>query len=438
MINFVANIHKAAKWISNNSTDHYVHISSTQKKPYCEVSGYYIPTLLNYGFREKAIGFADYLQASQFPSGAWRPKIVFDAAQVVEGLSEFGDKYSSNIKRAVTWILTKQQNGRFIDYYYGEIEDHIYMRVMYCLVKSGVNIEKYKDAMLRTYYNENLFRFAGVSHFYAYGFEGAARLGMDCKKFMDELSRYQYIPEKPGVDTYCFTGLSQIALSLFLIGEYDLGMKYLQFVTGFQRDTGGFLGSNGTYFPKEEISWAVKFYMDAFLEGQRLWFKNNIGIFPDKLEYGDRDERFIFVNKNVRETDDVLEVGCGKGRYINNLKCNRFACDIADASKYVNAKFQVGSCLRLPYEDNTFNVVFASEVLEHSIFVDNAIKECLRVVKPGGKLLIIDKDNRINFKNLHFGEKWLEFKDFQNKYAAEIADINQFSVPFCTAKINKE
>jgi len=178
--------------------------------------------------------------------------------------------------------------------------------------------------------------------------------------------------------------------------------------------------------------------MDAFLEGQKLWFKKNITIFPNKLEYGDKDERFIFIKNNVRETDSVLDVGCGKGRYINNLNCNRFACDIADASKYVNAKFQIGSCLRLPHDNNVFDVVFASEVLEHSIFVDNAIKECLRVLKPGGKLLIIDKDDRINFNNLHFGEKWLNFRKLQREYEAEIADIKQFSVPFCTAKINKE
>jgi len=438
MINFVSNIHKATQWINNNSTDHYVHISSVQRKPYYEVSGYYIPTLLNYGFREKAMGFAEHLAAVQLNNGAWKPSIVFDVAQIIDGLSEFSNKYSINIERAANWILTKCEDGKFIDPYNGEISDHIYMRLIYCLYKSGIDVKIHTDEMLNVYYNENLFKFTSLSHFYAYGFEGSARLGLDCKKFLEEISRYQYIPEKSGADTYCFTGLSQVALSLFLIGEYDLGMKYLQFVTGFQKDTGGFLGSNGGYFPKEEISWAVKFYMDAFLEGQKLWFKKNITIFPNKLEYGDKDERFIFIKNNVRETDSVLDVGCGKGRYINNLNCNRFACDIADASKYVNAKFQIGSCLRLPHDNNVFDVVFASEVLEHSIFVDNAIKECLRVLKPGGKLLIIDKDDRINFNNLHFGEKWLNFRKLQREYEAEIADIKQFSVPFCTAKINKE
>jgi DNA modification methylase len=71
-------------------------------------------------------------------------------------------------------------------------------------------------------------------------------------------------------------------------------------------------------------------------------------------------------------------------------------------------------------------------------WMDKLFAECYRVLKPGGKLLIVDKDDRINFNHLHFGEKWLNFRKLQREYEAEIADIKQFSVPFCTAKINKE
>ncbi len=436
-MNFVDNIKKAVVWIDNNSTESFVNITSDEKRPYPEVTGYYIPTLLDYGFRNKAAKFATYLAGTQYPNGAWSPQMVFDAAQIIDGLSEFGNKYEKNIQRAVKWILTQHNNGRFIDLYEGQLSDHLYMRAIYCLVKSGQNIKTEISQMLDTYYNDEIFKFTCLSHFYAYAFEGCARMGLDCKKFVDTISAYEYLPEKPNTNTYCYTGLSQIALSLFLIGEYEKGMKYLQFVTQFQRETGGFLGSNGGYFQRSEPSWAVKFYLDAFMEGHKLWFKNNLHIFPSKLEFGDKDERFLFIKNNVKESDDVLEVGCGKGRYSNNLNCNRFACDIADASKYVNADFKIGSCLRLPYEDNTFDVVFSSEVLEHAIFVDNAIEEGLRVLKPNGKLLIIDKDDRIAFDGLHFGEKWLNFGSLRDKYGAEVREIKQFSVPFCTAKIIK-
>ena len=436
-MNFINNIKRAFQWLDNNSTDNFVYVSSLDKKPYYEVSGYFIPTLLNYGFKKKAESFASYLASIQNKYGHWTPAIVFDTAQIIDGLSEFKDRYKNQIEKAVQWILSQFKDNKFIDPYNGVISDHIYLRVIYCLSKSGVNIRPQIDKMIQSYYVSDLFKFTTLSHFYAYGFEGTARLNLDCKNFIEEISRFEYLPEKPNLTSYCYTGLSQIALSLFLAGQYEKGMKYLEFVSKFQNHSGGFFGSNGNYFPQAEISWAVKFYLDAFLEGQRLWFKNHINIFATKFEYGEKDERFLFIKNNVKESDNVLEVGCGKGRYINNLKCDRYACDIADASSYVDANFKIGSCLRLPYEDQIFNVVFASEVFEHSIFVDNAIQECLRVLRPGGKLLIIDKDDQMDFAGLHFGEKWLNFESIRKNYGAEITKIRQFSVPFYAAKISK-
>ena len=436
-MNYIDNIHRAYQWFENNSTENAVYVTSKEKRLYPEVTGYYIPTLLNYGFRNKAINFANYLASTQDVDGSWKPPVVFDVAQIIDGLSEFENKYENNIKKAIQWITLRCKNGKFMNQYQGEIGDHIYMRVAYCLSKTNQDVQDMVNKITSVYYNDAIFKFTEVSHFYAYAFEGCARLGLDCKKFVDEISAFEYLPERPNATTYCYTGLSQIALSLFLIGEYEKGMKYLEFVTKLQSNNGGFLGSNGVYFSDSEPSWGVKFYLDAFLEGQKLWFKNNLHIFASYIEHGDKDERFIFIKNNIKESDNVLEVGCGKGRYINNLNCNRFACDIADASKYVDAKFKIGSCLRLPYDDNVFDVVFASEVLEHSIFVKNAIEECLRVLKPNGKLLIIDKDARINFNGLHFGEKWLDFIFIKDKYKAEVNEIKQFSVPFCTAKIIK-
>ena len=224
-MNFVSNIKKAVRWIDNNSTDNFVYITDVERQPYCEVSGYYIPTLLDYGFRKKAINFADYLAQNQRSNGSWSPPVVFDAAQIIDGLSEFGNKYETNIQRAVQWILTQCKDGRFRDPYNGAISDHLYMRAIYCLSKSGLNIKQATDQMTSVYYNDAVFKFTALSHFYAYAFEGCARLGLDCKKFLQEISAFEYLPEKPNVSTYCFTGLSQIALSLFLIGEYDKGMK---------------------------------------------------------------------------------------------------------------------------------------------------------------------------------------------------------------------
>jgi len=449
-MNFVSNIRKAFNWIHNNSTNQYLYMSSSRHVPYHEVTGYLIPTLRQWGFHDKAKSMADYLASIQKKDGSWemegvggsdKNSYVFDTAQIVDGLSEYGVKYQDNIDKATTWILSKiDSNGKFSDsYVHPEIKWHVWLRTLYCLNKVGVDVSKY----IELYRNNNeLYKFDVLSHFYGYGFEAAARLGIECKPFIDEIVHNGgYIPEKKGFSTYCLTGLSQTSLALFLTNNFDLGMKNLEFVTKFQNSSGGFYGSNnGKYFPKEEISWAVKFYLDAFYEAQVSWFKNHIHIFFDSFdEEPQKDTRFAFFQSNINENEKVLDLGCGKGRYINNLKCDRYACDIADASKYINAPFKIGSCYNLPYNDGEFDTIIACECLEHSIFIDNAIAECLRVLKKGGKLLIVDKDKSVNFTGLHFGEEWLDFKYLANKYQAQtnMIVVKNAVYPFFTAKIIK-
>ena len=189
-MNFVNNIFKSFSWLSNNSTEKYVYVTSKDRTPYQEVTGYFIPTLLNYGFRDKAKSFADYLASVQCSNGSWNPPFVFDAAQIIDGLSEFGNRYSTNINLSVPWILSQFCNKRFKDPYKGVISDHIYMRVIYCLSKLGLDIKPVLEEMRSVYFNDDIFRFTALSHFYGYAFEGAARLGLDCKRFISEISSY--------------------------------------------------------------------------------------------------------------------------------------------------------------------------------------------------------------------------------------------------------
>jgi len=101
--------------------------------------------------------------------------------------------------------------------------------------------------------------------------------------------------------------------------------------------------------------------------------------------------------KNARE---VLNVGCGIGvgsAYIaKKYACHVVGVDISERmiefsrlrarEEKVEHKveFQTADVLELPFEPDRFDVVFAESVM---IFVDNkaqAIRECVRVTKPGG------------------------------------------------------
>jgi ubiquinone/menaquinone biosynthesis C-methylase UbiE len=96
----------------------------------------------------------------------------------------------------------------------------------------------------------------------------------------------------------------------------------------------------------------------------------------------------------------VLDVGCGKGRFAR-LLTERFpgsavvAFDLAEAMlRRVPAGIGrcAGSMTALPFQSEGFDFVYATESLEHAVDIDAAVTEMCRVMKPGARLVIIDKN----------------------------------------------
>lgn len=79
----------------------------------------------------------------------------------------------------------------------------------------------------------------------------------------------------------------------------------------------------------------------------------------------------------------TLDIGCERSPYAH-LFPNRVGLDITDG-EYVDV---VGDAHNLPFEDNTFDVVLCTEVLEHLHTPEKAAAEMIRVLKPGGKLVL--------------------------------------------------
>lgn len=97
----------------------------------------------------------------------------------------------------------------------------------------------------------------------------------------------------------------------------------------------------------------------------------------------------------------VLDVGCGKGRYLNNLLADRsdiqfFGVDISrsvvDEKTEHRIDWREGSLTNLPFPDDTFAVTYSCESLEHAVDIESAVREMARVTKPGGRIVVIDKN----------------------------------------------
>lgn len=120
--------------------------------------------------------------------------------------------------------------------------------------------------------------------------------------------------------------------------------------------------------------------------------------------------------------NSILDYGCGDGQFISKLtkKSKKlFACDtlkdfITSAStRYKHVKFiLIKPNKRLPFKNDSFNIITLLEVLEHVGDEKKMIKELHRVIKPDGLLVLsvpnkgivsfLDKSNlKFRFPILH-------------------------------------
>lgn len=92
---------------------------------------------------------------------------------------------------------------------------------------------------------------------------------------------------------------------------------------------------------------------------------------------------------------DCLEVGCGTGlilRSVAPLANRAVGIDISPGmlAKAVERGLDAieGSATALPFEDDSFDVVYSFKVLAHVEEIDLALREMTRVTRPGGKMLL--------------------------------------------------
>ncbi len=96
----------------------------------------------------------------------------------------------------------------------------------------------------------------------------------------------------------------------------------------------------------------------------------------------------------------VLDVGCGKGRFARVFheqepQAELWGIDISEAMlAFVPEaiRTRAGSMTELPFDDAFFDGAYAIESLEHAVEIAKAVSEICRVVKPGGRIAIIDKN----------------------------------------------
>jgi 2-polyprenyl-3-methyl-5-hydroxy-6-metoxy-1,4-benzoquinol methylase len=137
-----------------------------------------------------------------------------------------------------------------------------------------------------------------------------------------------------------------------------------------------------------------------------------------------------------KEHRTILDIPCGDGAFVKRLSEKNitvYAADCQNIMKCQGAPFQVTDMNRdLPYQDALFDGVVCIDGIEHIERQFDFIRECRRIMKPGGFLII----STPNITSLRSRWRWL-LTGFHNKCKAPLNEtepqplhhINMVSLP---------
>jgi 2-polyprenyl-3-methyl-5-hydroxy-6-metoxy-1,4-benzoquinol methylase len=153
-----------------------------------------------------------------------------------------------------------------------------------------------------------------------------------------------------------------------------------------------------------------------------------------------------FLKGNLEKSSRILDVGCQNGNLCHRLQAQGYQPvgieiveQLIDQAKrdYPTIPFKYGDCeQKMPFDDASFDVVWAGDVIEHIRFTDTFVNEINRVLKING-LLILTTPMHNKLKNLiisaynfekHFDPEFPHLRFYTLKSLRNILETRGFKV----------
>lgn len=228
-------------------------------KPYPEVSGYLIPTLLKYGEDKLARQYADWLLTIQHADGSFDgidgiPRI-FDTGACIEGLYAIGEIEAAD--KGKKWLQSQYLISGALPISPGDNHTHIYTARVSGIIDSKEGKEYWQfDGS----WDERWIDRSGRQrvHYIAYGLEGLHILGIDISKPLEASQGVISLGTMPFYVSRDWTdagGADYSATCQMAILYKHYGMKYKHLVEAVER-----------YIFEQQspvLSWCGKFYLDV-------------------------------------------------------------------------------------------------------------------------------------------------------------------------------
>lgn len=155
---------------------------------------------------------------------------------------------------------------------------------------------------------------------------------------------------------------------------------------------------------------ALRFgYFRGEARSRLKWLGMLLYFFPGRRN----DVDFSVMYLSDKSDGRLLEIGCGSGsmlEFMGSLGWRTEGLDIDPAAvakaRERGLSVSLGTLEEQRYEENTFDAVIMSHVIEHVPDPESLLRECLRILKPGGALSLVTP-NTESAGRLLFGRSWL-------------------------------
>lgn len=225
------------------------------------------------------------------------------------------------------------------------------------------------------------------------------------------------VPARPGGPAIDGAAQALYACIWYRLGERERANRALGFLRARQLPDGGFPARWEVRFPRRPAASnrVTQRFIDASLLEATTAFETAADL-PTEIDLD--DGRLTAAHQwftSLGPSPIVADVGCGPGRFLRELG-RRFPAarlvGIDPARRYLEllppqVEGRCGALPRLPARDGEFDAALAIESLEHALLPERAIAELCRIVRPGGRLLIIDKHRAR--QPLSLRERWEEW-----------------------------
>lgn len=153
--------------------------------------------------------------------------------------------------------------------------------------------------------------------------------------------------------------------------------------------------------------------------------------------------KFIPIENNII----IVDFGCGNGKILSeikkiNSKAKLIGLDVSITALEQAKKdfpeiefYKITDGGKFPFNDETIDFIFSSEVIEHIYDTENAFSEIARILKPGGKILLTTpyhgfvKNLLITFFafNKHFNPTGAHIRFFSKKTLLDLLNKNNLT-----------